>query len=114
MNPSIDAPPPPSAIVQAIAATNANVTGLQPAVLANLALANEVFNQNLQQQMLIAQQQAMNQLILATVGKCVAIIDQAETHDIKVVHELLAVLKSLQAFVPASPAIPAPVGSAAA
>jgi hypothetical protein len=105
---------PSSDFTQALDATNAEVMALQPAVLANLALANEVFNTNLQQQMLIAQQQAMNQLILATVGKCVSIISQAETRDIKVVHELLALLKSLQPIPSAVGTVPAPVGPAAA
>ena len=115
MPPSTDSPSTlPAALEQAIAATNANVIGLQPAVLANLALANEVFNANLQQQMIIAQQQAMNQLILATAAKCVEIINQADTRDIKVVHELLALLKSLQPIPPAAGAVPAPVGPAAA
>jgi inosine-uridine nucleoside N-ribohydrolase len=105
---------PSSDFTQALDATNAEVMALQPAVLANLALANEVFNTNLQQQMLIAQQQAMNQLILATVGKCVSIISQAETRDIKVVHDLLALLKSLQPIPSAVGTVPAPVGPAAA
>ena len=108
------APVPSSDFTQALDATNANVIALQPAILANLALANEVFNTNLQQQMLIAQQQAMNQLILATVGKCVSIISQADTRDIKVAHELLALLKTLQPIPPASGAASASVGAAAA
>jgi hypothetical protein len=107
-------PVPSSDFTQALDSTNASVMALQPAILANLALANEVFNTNLQQQMLIAQQQAMNQLILAAVGKCASIISQAETRDLKVVHELLALLKVLHPIPPSSGTANASVGAAAA
>ena len=107
-----DSPTTPD-LAQSISATNAATTSLQPAILANLALANEVFNANLRQQMMIAQQQALNQLMLATVGKCVSIISQAETRDLKVVHELLAVLKAMQPSVSPSAAVVAPEPAAA-
>lgn len=64
----------PDEIVQAIAISNAKSIGEQPAILANMALANQILNQNLQQQNMIAQQQAMNQIIMATMAKCVALI----------------------------------------
>jgi hypothetical protein len=64
----------PDEIVQAIAISNAKSIGEQPAILANMALANQILNQNLQQQNLIAQQQAMNQIVMATMAKCVALI----------------------------------------
>ncbi|HVY69909.1 MAG TPA: FAD-binding monooxygenase [Verrucomicrobiae bacterium] len=75
---STQAPPPegslPPAIVEAIAISNAKSIGEQPAILANLALANQVFHNNLQQQMLIAQQQAINQIRLAVTGRCIKLL----------------------------------------
>ena len=64
----------PDEIVEAIAISNAKAIGEQPAILANLALANQILNNNLQQQLIISQQQAMNQITLATVAKCVSLI----------------------------------------
>ena len=49
-------------------------TGEQPAVLANLNLADAIANQNLAQQNEINNQQAMNQVTLATVAKGVEVI----------------------------------------
>ncbi|MBB5357498.1 hypothetical protein HDE76_000680 [Rhodanobacter sp. ANJX3] len=67
----------PDDIVQAIAISNAKSIGEQPAILANLALAQQIFNQNMQQQISLSQQQAMNQVQMAATAKCVAIIDNA-------------------------------------
>jgi len=64
----------PDEIVQSIAIANAKSIGEQPAILANLALANQILNNNLQQQMLISNQQAMNQITMATMAKCVTLI----------------------------------------
>lgn len=66
----------PDSIVQSIAISNAKSIGEQPAILANLALANQILNNNLQQQMIISTQQAMSQILMATMAKCVtSIID---------------------------------------
>jgi Killing trait len=64
----------PEDIVEAIAVSNAKSIGEQPAILSNLALANEIANVNLSQQNSIANQQAMFQLQMATVAKCVELI----------------------------------------
>jgi hypothetical protein len=64
----------PEEIVEAIAVSNAKSIGEQPAILANLALANEIANANLAQQNAITNQQAMFQLQMATVAKCVELI----------------------------------------
>lgn len=64
----------PDDIVSAIAISNAKSIGEQPAILANLALANQIANTNLMQQNAIQNQQAMFQLQLATVAKCVELI----------------------------------------
>jgi hypothetical protein len=64
----------PDDFVESVAIVNAASIGEQPAILANLALANQIFNNNLEQQILISQQQAMNQIMLATLGKCVTLI----------------------------------------
>lgn len=67
----------PADVVQAIAISNAKSIGEQPAVLANLALAQQIFNQNLQQQIALSQQQAMNQVHMATAARAVTLIEQA-------------------------------------
>ena len=69
----------PSDVVQAIAISNAKSIGEQPAILANLALAQQIFNQNMQQQIALSQQQAMNQVQMAATAKCVALIDQSDS-----------------------------------
>jgi DNA-binding transcriptional regulator YdaS (Cro superfamily) len=68
----------PEEIVQSIAIANAKSIGEQPAILANLALANQILNQNLQHQTQIAQQQAFNQIAMATTARCVALITDKE------------------------------------
>lgn len=65
----------PEDIVQAIAISNAKSIGEQPAILANLALAQQIFNQNMQQQISLSQQQAMNQVQMAAAAKCVTMIE---------------------------------------
>jgi hypothetical protein len=67
----------PPEIVQAIAISNAKSIGEQPAVLANLALAQQIFNQNMQQQIALSQQQAMNQVHMATAARAVTLIEHA-------------------------------------
>jgi hypothetical protein len=64
----------PDQIVESISISNAKSIAEQPAILANLALANQILNNNMQQQLAISQQQAMNQLTMATLAKCVALI----------------------------------------
>ncbi len=64
----------PDQIVEAIALSNAKSIGEQPAILSNLALANQILNNNMQQQLMISQQQAINQMTMATVAKAVALI----------------------------------------
>ncbi len=64
----------PPDIIEAIAVSNAKSIGEQPAILANLALANQIANTNLSQQNAISNQQAMFQLQMATLSKCVEVI----------------------------------------
>ncbi|MFL6628035.1 MAG: FAD-binding monooxygenase [Burkholderiaceae bacterium] len=66
----------PAEIIQAIAISNAKSIGEQPAVLANLALAQQIFNQNMQQQIALSQQQAMNQIQMAAAAKYASMIDK--------------------------------------
>lgn len=81
----------PNEIVQSIAISNAKSIGEQPAILANMALANQILNNNLQQQMQIANQQAMNQIVMATMSKCVAMITggDGDSPDVKQILQLL-------------------------
>lgn len=71
----------PNEIVQSIAISNAKSIGEQPAILANMALANQIFNINIATQNFLAQQQAMNQVMLAAVAKAVAVILSADGLD---------------------------------
>lgn len=59
----------PHELEASIEISNATSVGEQPAILANLALGNEIFNGNLQQQALVAQQQALNQILLVATAK---------------------------------------------
>lgn len=71
----------PDQIVESIAISNAKSIGEQPAILSNLALANQILNNNMQQQLMLSQQQAMNQITMATMAKCVSLITQADAKD---------------------------------
>lgn len=84
----------PSEIVESIAIANAKSIGEQPAILANLALANQILNNNLQQQMFISNQQAMNQIAMATMAKCVSLIAGGDGKE--GVKELLEALQHFQ------------------
>lgn len=66
----------PEAIVQAIAISNAKSVGEQPAILANLALAQQMFKQNLEQQAAVSRQQALNQVQVAATAKSIAAVDK--------------------------------------
>jgi len=84
----------PEEIVQSIAISNAKSIGEQPAILANLALANQILNQNLQHQTQIAQQQAFNQIAMATTAKCVSLITDknSDVDTAKMMEELKKVM----------------------
>ena len=97
----------PADVIQAIAISNAKSIGEQPAVLANLALAQQIFNQNMQQQIALSQQQAMNQVQMATAARAVTLIEQAgcknqEAID-RMVQDVSRILAQLQALNPGHP-----------
>jgi hypothetical protein len=64
----------PDDIRESIAIGNVKSVAEQPAMLANLALANLISNVNLAQQNAVANQQAMNQLMITVVGKVVNLV----------------------------------------
>jgi hypothetical protein len=64
----------PGDITAAMADSAGMSVGEQPAILANLALANQIANANLAQQYAIANQQAIFNLQMATFAKCVELI----------------------------------------
>lgn len=64
-------PPSLGETVTVIGVTNLKSVGEQPAMLSNLAYSNTVSNTNLSQQNAVANQQAMNELGIAVVGKTV-------------------------------------------
>ena len=85
----------PAEIVQSIAIANAKSIGEQPAILANLALSNQILNNNLQQQMEISNQQAMNQIAMATMAKCVSLIGGGEV-DPQTLKDKMDQIKNMQ------------------
>jgi hypothetical protein len=86
----------PDSIVESIAISNAKSIGEQPAILANLALANQIFNTNMQQQMMLSHQQAMNQIVLATLAKCVFLITQNGSSDLEDTQAVNAAVAAMQ------------------
>jgi hypothetical protein len=98
----------PAEVVQAIAISNAKSIGEQPAVLANLALAQQIFNQNMQQQIALSQQQAMNQVQMAAAARAVSLIEQAgqngqagcknQTIIDRMVHDMDRILREIQSI----------------
>jgi hypothetical protein len=64
----------PKEIVEAIAMSGAKSIGEQPAILANLALADQIFNINLAQQNALVNQQVIFQIELAALAKCVQVL----------------------------------------
>lgn len=64
----------PDDILEAVAAGAAASIAGQPALLSNLALGNVISNINLLQQNAVANQQAMNQLLLTVTGKLVNVL----------------------------------------
>lgn len=98
----------PSESPTALGITNLRSIGEQPALLANLAYANTIANTNLAQQNAVANQQAMNELGIAILGKASNLVttlgplEARSAVDILTNNELaqtLANLKStLQAF----------------
>jgi hypothetical protein len=62
------------AVTEAVNFNEAKTIGEQPAILSNLALANQIFVNNLQQQLALGQVQAVNIVLLASVAKCVSLI----------------------------------------
>lgn len=84
----------PPGIVEAIAIANAKSIGEQPAILANLALANQIANANLAQQYALANQQALFQVQLALLAKCVEVIARIDPTG-PAVHEQLRAVTDL-------------------
>ena len=75
----------PREIVDAIADSSATSVGEQPAILANLALANQIFNTCLAQQDAIVNQQIITTVKLAALAKCLQIILAVNASDPKAV-----------------------------
>lgn len=76
--PSSDAAPSqddlPNDIIEAVATSTALSVGEQPAILANLALANQIFNTCLAQQDALVNQQIIFQVKLAALAKCIQVL----------------------------------------
>ena len=88
----------PSDLVEAIASSTAISVGEQPAILANLALANQIANTNLAQQNAISNQQAMFQLELTIVSKCVEMIASINPTSATAAQQLAAFQKVMEMF----------------
>ena len=74
MTDSQNTTPLPEEITEAVAINSIKSIAEQPAVLANLALANLINNVNISQQNAIANQQAMNQIQATVTGKLVNLL----------------------------------------
>jgi len=98
----------PPSILESLAIINAESIGEQPAILANLALASQIFATNLQQQNAVAHQQAVNQLRLAVVARCTDLV--LETKNIEELPSLIdrvqAVLDQLDQLSVPTPPVP--------
>jgi hypothetical protein len=90
-------------LIEAIADSTAISVGEQPAILANLALANLIANTNLAQQNAISNQQAMFQLEMTIVSKCVEVIaniNPSSAHaadQMQAMQQLIGMVKQMQA-----------------
>jgi len=83
---------------EAIASSTAVSVGEQPAILANLALANQIANTNLAQQNALSNQQAMFQLQLTIVSKCVELIANISPASASASNQLAAFQKVMEMF----------------
>lgn len=88
----------PSNLIEAIASSTAVSVGEQPAILANLALANQIANTNLAQQNALSNQQAMFQLELTIVSKCVELIANISPASSTASQQLAAFQQVMQMF----------------
>ena len=88
----------PSDLIEAIASSTAISVGEQPAILANLALANQIANTNLAQQNALTNQQAMFQVQLTIVSKCVELIANISPASATASQQLLAFQKVMEMF----------------
>jgi hypothetical protein len=88
----------PQDLIEAIASSTAISVGEQPAILANLALANQIANTNLAQQNAISNQQAMFQLELTIVSKCVELIANINPTSTNAAQQLDAYKQIMQMF----------------
>lgn len=89
----------PEDIVESIAISNAKSIGERPAILSNLALANEIANVNIAQQNAIANQQAMYQLQMAAVSKCVELIVSIDSNSDKAEKQIELYQKIMEGMV---------------
>jgi hypothetical protein len=92
----------PNDLIEAIADSTAISVGEQPAILSNLALANLIANTNLAQQNAISNQQAMFQLEMTIVSKCVEVIaninpsNSQATQQLAAMQQIMDTLKHMQ------------------
>jgi hypothetical protein len=105
----------PPEILEAIAVSNAKSIGEQPAILANLALANQIANINQAQQQALTANQAMLQITLATVAKAVEIIAQINPASPSADKQMSAMMSLIETMTkPAAGGGPGPVAAAGA
>jgi hypothetical protein len=80
----------PNDVIESIANSTAVSVGEQPAILANLALANQIFNANLAQQKAILNQQVIFQIELAALAKCIQVLLAANLSEPQAIEQLTA------------------------
>lgn len=87
----------PENVLESIAVANAKSVGEQPAILANIALANLVANVNLAQQNALSNIQAVNSVTLAIASKAAELILNSKPDGgIGQVKDLLTLMQAMQ------------------
>ena len=94
----------PNNLIEAIANSTAMSVGEQPAILANLALANQIANTNIAQQNALSNQQAMFHLELTIVSKCVEMIASINPAGGSATQQLAAFQAIMEMFAKMNPA----------
>ncbi|HYP26389.1 MAG TPA: hypothetical protein VE262_06715 [Blastocatellia bacterium] len=80
----------PEDAAESMAGSDAFSTGEQPAMIANLALANKIFSASLAQQNMIINQQAVFQIELAALAKCIQVLLAFNASEPEAIEQLTA------------------------
>ena len=79
----------PDGVVEAVAIGNLKSISEQPAMLSNLAYSNTVVNTNLSMQNAVSNQQSLNELGIAVLGKTVNLVTNLQPSEARAIVEVL-------------------------